>query len=363
MIFNPFNIIKQNINPSYLGVDIGTASIKIAEVIESQNNFKILNYAILENKSSLVRSNAIFQSSQLKLFEQEMIQILKEILKKMKPNTNQVIASLPVFSAFITILKFPQMNDEELKKALLFQAKQYVPLPLSEIALDWQKIGEYEDERGFKTSAVLLIAIPQDLIKKYQRIFKEAGLSLLALEIEPISLARSVVFGDKTPTILVDIGNYATSISFVENGVIKFMNQTDFGGAALTRSIAVSLNINPLRAEEIKKEKGILGMGADFELIQSMFSILDIIIGEIKRAESNLQTTLNENVKFERLILSGGGANLLGIEDYFSKQLNIPTIKAEPLSHFEYNLELEPLVRELNPLLSVALGLSLREFV
>lgn len=363
MIFDLFNSIKRNIIPSYLGVDIGTTSIKIVEVEKGDNAPKILNYAILENKASLLRSNAIFQSAELKLFEEEMIQILKAIVEKMKPTSNQVIASLPVFSVFTTILKFPQMNEEELKKALLFQAKQYVPMSLSEIALDWQKIDEYEDERGFKTDVVLLIAVPQDLIKKYQRIFKAVNLSLLALEIEPISLVRSVIFNDKISTILVDIGNYTTSISFVENGVLKYITQIEFGGNSLTKSISNSLNINPLRAEEIKRELGILGMGADFELVQAMISILDIIINEIKRAEYNLGITLNKNIKFERLILSGGGANLLGIENYFSKQLNIPIIKAEPFSHFEYNLQLQPLVKELNTLLAVALGLSLRELI
>ncbi|GIW65312.1 MAG: hypothetical protein KatS3mg093_291 [Candidatus Parcubacteria bacterium] len=185
----------------------------------------------------------------------------------------------------------------------------------------------------------------------------------MALEIEPISLNRSLVFGDKTPTILVDIGSYTTSISLIKDGILKFITQTDFAGASLTRAISSSLNINSLRAEEIKKERGILGVGAYFELAQSMFPILDIIINEIKRAEFNLKTNLREEIKFERVILSGGGANLLGIENYFTKQLNISTFKAEPLIHFEYNSNLELLIKELNPVLAVALGLCLREFV
>jgi type IV pilus assembly protein PilM len=287
----------------------------------------------------------------------------KEIIYKMKPQAKQAIASIPVFGAFTTILKFPKMSDNELKQALIFEAKQYVPLPVSELAFDWQKIGEYEDEKGFKFNAVLLIAIPQDLIKKYQKIFHDAGLSLLALEIEPISLIRSLIFGDKTPTILVDIGSYTTSISLVKDGLLKFTSQTDFASASLTRAIASSLNINPLRAEEIKRERGILGVGADFELAQSMFPMLDIIINEIKRAEFNLKSNLGEEIQFERIILSGGGANLLGIENYFTKQLNIKTFKAEPLIHFEYNSNLELLIKELNPILAVSLGLSLREFV
>ncbi|MGC8776312.1 MAG: type IV pilus biogenesis protein PilM, partial [Minisyncoccia bacterium] len=176
MIFNPLNLIKQSINPVYLGVDIGTTSIKIVEVEQGKNMPRLSNYAILESKGSLLRSNAVFQSSNLKIFEREIIELLKEVTKKMNSQANQAIASIPVFSAFITILKLPKMSDEELKKTLIFQAKQYVPLPVSEVAFDWQRIGEYENEKGFKFEAILLIAVPQDLIKKYQRIFKEAGL-------------------------------------------------------------------------------------------------------------------------------------------------------------------------------------------
>ncbi|MCS6789096.1 MAG: type IV pilus assembly protein PilM [Patescibacteria group bacterium] len=363
MIFNPFNFIKQNLNPSYLGVDIGTSSIKIVEVGQGENNPKLLNYALLENKGSLLRSNAVFQSSELKIFDKEMIEILRQMIEKMKPTTNQAIASIPVFSSFITILNFPEMSDRELKQAIVFQAKQYVPMPLSEVALDWQKIAEYEDDQGLKTETILLIAIPQDLIKKYQKIFNEVGLSLLALEIEPLSLTRSIIWKDKTPTILVDIGNLTTSISFVEDGILKFVGQTDFAGSSLTKSISTTLNINPLRAEEIKCQRGVLVGGADFELARSMFFILDLIINEIKKLEFNFASNLKKNIKFERLILSGGGANLLGIENYFSHQLNIPVIKAEPLNYIEYNLEIKPLIKELNPLLSVALGLAIRELV
>ena len=67
--------------------------------------------------------------------------------------------------------------------------------------------------------------------------------------------------------------------------------------------------------------------------------------------------------KAERLVLSGGGANLLGIERYFEREFGIPVVKATPFLRFEYAPELSPLVAELNPMMSVALGLGMKEFV
>lgn len=358
---NIFKLFKQTVFPVYLGVDIGTTSIKIAEVRQGDRLPEILNYGILEASGYLVRANQALQASNLKIFESEVVEFLKLLVKKMKPRSTEAAASLPPFSAFMTVLDFPEMSPGDLEKALVYQAKQYVPLPLSEVKLDYSKVGEFTDEKGFRHQQILLISVPLEQVEGYRRIFKLAGLKLVLLETENLSLAR--IFGgtDPTPTMIVDIGSRSTGVSFLENGQFKFSVQSDFAGASLTQAVSSSLSINPLRAEEIKKEKGVLGTGANYELSTIMLPFLDAIINDVKKALYNYQAQFPSAPKAERIILSGGGANLLGIEKYFEKELSVPTVKAAPFAKFEYRLDLEPLVGELNPLLSVALGLTLKE--
>src|SRR5690242_20369342 len=108
---------------SCLGLDIGTTSIKMVEVVRGEKMPKIVNYGILESRSSLSRANTAIQSSTLKLFDREAGNFLKVLIEKMKPRTTMVAASLPIFSAFTTILSFPQMAPDELAKAVAFQAR------------------------------------------------------------------------------------------------------------------------------------------------------------------------------------------------------------------------------------------------
>jgi len=297
--FNPFSFIKQKIAPVYLGVDIGTTSIKIVEVERGKQLPRLSNYCILEDKSSLLRANTAIQTSSLKLFEDEVVGLLKSALREMKPRTNEAIASLPTFSAFTTILTFPEMSKEDLEKSILFGMKQYIPLPISEVAVDWMKVGEYKDEKGFLLQQILLISVPQEQIKKYKKIFKEAGLHLNALEIESLSLVRAVVGGDKTPTFIIDIGSCSTSIVISEGGTIRFSAQSDFGGASLTQAISSGLNINPLRAEELKREKGVEDTGSNHELSTIMLPFIDAIINEVKRAEFNYKGQVPSSKKIE----------------------------------------------------------------
>lgn len=352
---------KQSLFPSYLGIDIGTTSIKAVEVKPGKELPEVVNYGILESSGHLVRVNQALQTSTVKLFEKEMIKLLQLLMEKMRPGSREVLASIPIFSAFTTLLYFPKMPAKELAESLVFQAKQYVPLPLSEVALDWIKVGEYEDDKGFWHQQVLLVSVPQEQIRKYQNLFRAVGLNLKVLEVESLSLTR-ILANDPTPTVVVDIGSRSTNIAFIEKGQFKFSAQTDFGGASLTQALSSSLGINPLRAEELKKECGLSTEGPNYELSTIMLPFLDAIINEIRKAMHQYEVQLRGAAKIERVVLAGGGANLRGVEGYFEKELGVPTAKSAPFLRFERPAEMEPFIAELSPALSVALGLTLGEF-
>lgn len=357
---NLFGFLKPSDGGSYIGVDIGTTSIKIAEIEKGKAAPRLVNYGILETQSALLRANTALQTSTLKLFDKETVNFLKTIVNQVKPRTTNAVASLPLFSAFTTVLTVPEMQEEELAQAVNYQARQYIPLPINEVALDWSKVGEFEDDNGQKQFQILLISVPQEQIKKYQRIFEEAGLSLKALEVESISIMRAVIGNDPTPTFVVDIGSLSTDIMIVDQGKLKYSGQTDFSGSSLTQALATSLNINPIRAEELKKERGIMGTGANYELSTIMLPFLDAIISEVRRAEFTYKSQFPLAKPIERMIITGGGANLLGIEKYFKDQFNMPIVRATPLSKMEYPPILEPLAQELGSLLTVSIGLGLK---
>mgnify|MGYP001585924585 FL=1 len=353
-IFGPAN---------YLGVDIGTTSIKIVDIAKTSAGKKprLKNYGFLESYGHLERLNNAIQTSSLKMMDKDTAELLKMLLGHLKSNTKEAVASLPTFLAFITLLEVPIMTEGETGQAMQYQARQYVPIPISEVSIDWIKVGEREDEQGVKKQQILLVSVPNDYIRKYQNIFKMAGLKLVALEIEGMSMTRSLIAGDPTATLIVDIGARSTSISVADKGFLKMSNQTDFSGGSLTNALAGSLGISTRRAENLKKQRGLSGSGGEYELSTILLPFLDAIIGEVKRVQSIYET--NYSGKIERVILAGGGANLLGIEKYFEEQFGLPTVKADPFRMVSYAPEIEPLARTLGSSFSVAIGLGIKHFV
>lgn len=344
-----------------LGVDIGTSFIKIVEVSESRGKFSLQNYGILEKRASLEHQNQAIQTSSLKIEEKEVATILHALLKDMKPKTNIAICSIPPFASFITLIDLPLMSESETKQAIQFQAHRYIPFKLSDVLFDWMKVGEFDGERGGKIQRIMLIVIPNDIIAKYKKIFEWAGLKLEALEMESLALIRSVIKPEEGVIMAVDFGAESTAITIADNSRLEFVNQIDYGGSYLTKAISRSLELSERRAEELKKSRGLLARGADSELSTLTLPFLDVIIREVERTKETYEKKYKKSI--QKVMCVGGGANLLGLEEYVGKQLHLPVIQAKPLVGVEYPLQIEPIVHQLQNNFAVSIGLAKRYYI
>ncbi len=346
---------------SFLGVDLGTASIKIAEIRKNGEQIRLENYGILESLDYLERFNEVIQASSMKLSETHAATYLKILLNRVGVRSKTVVASIPAFNVFSTLVEAPHMSLSETKNFIELQAKQYVPMPLSEVAFDWVKVGERVGKDGGSTQQLLLISIPKEHVEKYQKLFKVVGLELKEIELEGMALARSLTTGVNEVSLVVDIGSRSTSLAIAEGGFLKFSGQTDFSGGSLTQSIASGLGISQRRAEDLKRQRGLMGFGGTRELSTLIEPMLDVILNEAKRVVGSFESSYQSKV--QAIILAGGGANLLGIEEYVSRVMGLPVKKGNPFRGIGYSPSIEPLLKDTGPLLSVAIGLGIKGYL
>ena len=346
---------------NYLGVDIGTASIKLVELGLAGGKAELKNYGSLEVKGHLEKVNDAIQTSSLEAIDRDTAELLKTLVNNVNPGTKDAFASLPAFSAFTSLIELPDMQDSETAQAMEYQAQSLVPMPIDKVHLDWFRVGRGQDSNGVKQQQVFLVAVPKQQVNKYQTIFSDAGLNLKALELETVASARLLTMGDSALTLIIDIGARSTAVSVAQNGLLLHSAQADFAGSSLTQAISRGLGINIQRAEVLKKQKGLLGRGGEYEVSTLMLPYLDVILNEAKRVKESYENA--HSVKVGRAVLAGGGANLLGLEERASNALEIPAIKAEPFEGaVAYPKMLSPIVKELGAPFSVALGLGIKDF-
>src|SRR3989344_6178499 len=125
IMYMPFGLFRSK---GKLGIDIGTSAIKIIELKKESGRFVLKNYGLFEFKNSDGASAAV-ESKQvqsiLKLPDGEIIWGIKEILRKAKIKTTSVVASIPSFSTFATVIEMPYLSEQDLAKSLPFEARKY----------------------------------------------------------------------------------------------------------------------------------------------------------------------------------------------------------------------------------------------
>lgn len=344
-----------------VGVDIGTTTIKAAEITQTGNAaYALSNYGILEIANHLEHFNNALQSSSLRPLDSDLISYLSILKQRTGFRTNHVIASLPSFTAFTTLMEVPLMSAGETTRSLSVRVKDYIPVPISEVTLDWIKVGQKTYPDGSKKQQVFLVSIPNQKIESYLHIFGQAGFILDAFEVEHLSAARALTLHGDKAALIIDIGGRSTAFTVAKGGVVLFAGQTDFSSSSLTQALATALNISPRRADALKRQTTIVGGGGSHELSTILVPIIDVILNEANRARTGFETAFNE--KIAGVVLSGSGAGMPGLETYLAKQLNVPVVVADTLHAISYPPEIKAFSKELGSTLTVAVGLALKKF-
>lgn len=336
----------------YLGIDIGSSGTKIVELKKENESVRLTNYAFSENLDSKI-------SGDWQVVEIESVAgNIKKIIDKAKISSKLVVAALPAYSVFSSIINLSNINKKDLEAAIKIEAKKVIPLPLEEMILDSQII-----EDGAKNTnnvSVLLTGAPRTLVDKYLEIFKKANLQLLSLETETFSLIRSLMGNDKSSVMIVEIGTSTTDISIINKNIPILNRSIDVGGHTITSAISKSLNIGLERAEQFKYDLGISSIESQGDIIpKTIIETISPIINEIKYLINVFQTKNNEQI--DKIILSGGSSLLPNLVNYLTKVMDIKVIVGDPWARISYPVDLKPVLDEIGPRMSVAIGLAMRE--
>ncbi|MFA5106772.1 MAG: pilus assembly protein PilM [Patescibacteria group bacterium] len=364
---------------SYIGIDIGTAGIKIVELLNDQGKPRLATYGYLDEPINVVRSDSPDAHA-------KAVQVIKEIFKQAKVGTNRVISALPSFSVFSAIISLPNMSRKELVSAVRWEAKKFVPMPIEEMILDWKVLDEQKNDGAApkaepapankktgepaaagKNLNILLTAAPRNLVQRYLNIFKELNVKLVGLETEAFALERSLIGHDKSAVMIVDIGGLNTNVCVMRDSIPLLNRSIDVGGETITRTIANGLNVDLERAEQFKRDFGMSTdeSGGQQQIPKTIEFVISSIVNEIKYCfnlyhNQSLGPT-DANKAIEKVILIGGSAFLPSLPEYLSKVLNMRVYVGDPWARVAYPEELKPVLAELGPKLAVAIGLAMRE--
>lgn len=353
---------KQQKSKSVLGVDIGSSSLKVVQLHKEKGQ------AVLETYGELALGpyggSQVGQSTNLSA--EQITETLKDLLRESKVTTTSVGVSIPFARSLLTLVSLPyRKNPEEQKTVIELEARKYIPVPLSEVQLDWfivpkaapTQFGQEDIKAGPKGENVdvLLVAVHNDELTLLQNIVAGAGLTASFYEIEIFSTIRATVDDPVKPVMIIDVGAASTKTYVVEHGVVALSHAINTGSQDITRAIAISGNVSLHDAEALKKREG-LGDGGALGSPEIVFSR---IFSEVRRVVMQYETMHKKAVT--AIILTGGGGVTKELNRYAKDVFSIDVHVADPFSKTAAPAFMRPVLEEIGPEFAVAVGLALRK--
>lgn len=375
---------------SYIGIDIGSDSIKMIELSKENNRPKLLTYGYAENLKNITRNNT-------EEAQQQIAEVIINIHKQAGFKSRQIIAALHNFSVFSSVINLPRIKESELAGSIILEAKKFVPISLEEVILDWKIIPPKKSDHNLSgqpispgeqkinnpvtvkrslvekknnifavqpadndSIEILLTVAPKKLVRRYINIFKLAKFNLASLETESFAIVRSLLYRDQQQAMILDIGSVASDIIIIENGFPIISRSIDVGGSTITLAIEKSLNINISRAEQFKRDIGLSDQAAQASIRRVIETAFAPVLNE---ARYSIELYKSRDKTLDKIILSGGSALLGGLADFISQFLNLKVYLGNPWDKIIYPQELEPILTEIGPRFAVSIGLALREIL
>ena len=337
--------------PDHVGIDFGTHSVKAVELRKVTSNPELINLG-----SQLTPKGVI--NSEEKQDQRKLADVLKKLYNDSKIKNRNAVMALPEFSVFTRFLEFPGVKKEELKDAVFFEAKQYIPMSINDVHMSFVTIGFNEEKNAPR---VLLVAAPKKIISIYTEIANLADLDLIAIETESVAMGRAMFKAtQKRDLVMLDFGANSTDMSIMSNGYLVFSQSIAIGSDSLTQAIVNKFSFEYSRAEEFKRNYGLVPNVLEGKIYGVLSPIIESILMEVQRG-IEFYKNKTANASPSEYLLNGDGALLPGLGEFVSKSLSVTAQIASPWTGIAVDNKFKDIVAKGGPSYSVAIGLALKD--
>ena len=316
------------------GLDIGHSSVRVMQLEADRKTPRVTGYGEVSFDPSAIVDGVITKPETiaeaiLELFQHHLVGDI---------TTNRVAVCLPIARAFTRSIEVPQLNDKELAEAVQTEAEQYIPAAAQDLYIDYTQTNTTGDR-----SAVFIVAMPKRIVDSYLTLTRLIGLETVVFQTSSGAGAQLFAHDSQSdvPTVLVDFGSDSADITVFDGGPVV-SGTVACGGEQLTKVIAEALDVTTKEAIIIKTKYG-LGVSKKQHQIETALSpLLGLLVKEIRRTIRYYEERSDGKHTISQVIVTGGGANMPGLSEYFTNNLRLAVRSFDPTSYIEFG-HLQPL--------------------
>ena len=356
-----------------LGIDIGPSAVKLVELSRSGPRFRVDGFAIEPLSEGMVEDRNPADT-------EGVAEAIKRACRKAGTRARRAAVAVPTSSVITRTVPMPaNFKESDIETNIAFEAAQYIPYPIEEVYLDFEAKGLSPASGDMQD--VMLVATRKENVDTREATLKEAGLTPAIVDVEAYALENSFqLLMETLPkpgggegglslskardnlTALVDIGATLTNLYILQQDRVIFTREQRFGCDQLTARIVEAFGLSHEQAEQAKRS-GAVGEDYPATILEPFKQMLAEQIGHALQFFFATDQFAAGHYNVDTVVLSGGGASIVGLDRVVADMLSMTTVVANPFKSMgsAARVNSNALLRDA-PLLLIACGLALRSF-
>ena len=338
-----------------VGLDIGSRSIKAAEIVETKRGLTLKHFGIVDIAHGAIEEGTIKDP-------EGVAESLRQLFKSYHIKESNVAVSIGGYSVIVKKINVQTMAEEQLQETIQFEAEQYIPFDISDVNLDFQILGENKSNPS--QMSVFLVAAKKEMVNDYINLANLAGLNPCIVDVEAFALQNifEANYDISNENIaLIDIGASKTSLNILKGNTSVFMRDVSLGCRQINQKITSLIDCTFEEAEMLKHGETSDRLSAD-DLKGIISTVVSDWCTEIRRALDFFYSTYPED-QIKKIILSGGGANINEFRQLLATEASAEVETIDPFKnlHLDNKSFDDSFIRQIAPQAAISVGLAMRK--
>ena len=342
--------------PPLVGIDIGSATVKLLQLSRSGSRYRVDYYAIEPLPVGAVVDKQVSDV-------EAVGDVIRRLLTRSRCKSKYAAAAVAGSAVITKVISMPANLGDEMESQVELEAANHIPYPIDEVNLDFEVIGPLPDHEN--VSEVLLVASRSENVENRVTALEIGGLTARVIDVEKLSLenafgllATNMDIADDCIVALVECGVHAMSLHVVRKKHIFYSRAQDFGGEKMTEKIMSRYGLSREDAE-LTKRGSAMQEAYEVEVLEPFKEAMAQQVGRLLQ----FFYAGSEFGSVDLVVLAGGCASIPGVADTVEGFLGIPTVAANPLEKMVLSrrVRAKELAKDA-PALMTAVGLALRNF-
>lgn len=315
---------------SVVGIDIGSASLRAVEVGEpAKAKPTLLRYHSVPLPEGAVSSGEVVEPN-------TVAAALKDLWSKGGFKSKDVVLGMGNQRVLARDLTVPKMSQERIRESLPFEVQEMLPVPVAEALLDFYPISESVGDNGPVINGLLIAAVKAAVLGNVKAT-QLAGLTTVDVDLIPFALSRVLLSRPQVAgtVALIDLGANTTSVVIARDGVPQFVRIIPTGGNDLTRELSTGLETDATAADAAKRSLGLASQVSTLLEKQAMEIIYRVASEQLTSLRNTINYWINTRPHdpVQRIVLTGGGAQLQGLPDALAEMTRLEVVAGAPFAN------------------------------